>query len=403
MKHRPASAVLVMALAGAGTAGAQPRPTFHGSEAFRDFRTNGHEMRDERMTDLDNDGLLDAVVVEQSEAGVALSAWRATRKGDYRRIFRGAPASGETVAAFERIPLGSSDMAFLLHVLEDSPDEADHDVKLFLENGEGLQPVFHTTYRTRHSEQEAGRRPVRVVDLGGLDAGFGLVPAGGGWPRAVVRHEPKRIDAIGRGGESVRFVIGIRERVWRADGRRYGQPVERYLNYLPRHGPAAVTATSALSGEDGGEASGAADGRLDSGWVENDAGPGTGQAVTLSYPQPVSIRVIRVVPGCAATAAGWEGHNRLKSFTLEFEGGVRVRVVRGLGAELDPRVAAADDFALPGRAHGTQTLVFLYQPVETSWIKLVIGEVEPGGNGEDRTCVGEITAHAALADVASAP
>ena len=131
--------------------------------------------------------------------------------------------------------------------------------------------------------------------------------------------------------------------------------------------------------------------------------PGTGEAVTLTYGQPVSIRAVRVVPGCAATQSAWKHHNRVTNFTLEFEQGVRVRVARGLGAELDPRVMAVEDFALPGRAHGTQTLVFLYQPIRSGWMKLVIGDVESGEAEAQMTCVGEITAHAALADGAPAP
>jgi hypothetical protein len=379
-------------------AAAQMAPSFHGTEAFRDFRLEGYEMRDELMIDLDGDGLYDAVVLEKSSAGIGLSAWKASKDGDFKFISRSKAAPGGSVKTMKRVMLGA-DRAILLDVFEDSPDEADHFVKLVLMDKSGVREVFSSNYRVTHSEEEAGRAPAQVVDLGGVPVGLELQEKPGHWPDLVVRHDPKRIALTGRGAKNIWFVIGIRERIFRPEEGVYKEVEDRYRDYLSRQKPSSVTATSNLPSAAGEwDATNVIDGALDSGWIEGRPGPGFGQSITLSYKDPLAVRLIRLVPGCAETAETWQHYNRVRRYAVEFENGVIVNVNREIATELDPRVQAWEDFALPGRGFGTQTLIFLYKPIKSHWAKITIQGIEPGDGEQDETCISEISVHQAKVD-----
>jgi hypothetical protein len=398
---------LLLAMLVAGSGPAQEPPGFHGSEAYINLRMTGYDVLGERNTDLDGDGLIDSVVVEKSPDGIGLSAWRAEDEGDFKRLFRSTAVPASSVAAFKRLPLGSHDFVFLLDVFEDNPDEADHFVKLFLIRSGNLKEMFSAGYRVTHSEEDAGRESARVIDLGryqvGLEVRPGAKPGPGGFPELVVRHSPKTLALVGRAGRTIHFVIGIKERIYRAEKETYTLVADRYRDYLLRAAPAGVTATSTLpsSGEEWA-ASGAADSKLATGWIEGAADSGVGESLTLSFGRPRNIRLVRVVPGCAASPESWKQHNRLLKFSLVFEGGTVVMVNRrGASAEMDSQVEAHEDFVLPGVGFGHQTLVFLSRPVKSSWVKLTIEEVEPGGGEADETCISEVSVHEARVDRAA--
>jgi len=396
------SAVLAITCAAAGLA--QEPPSFHGSEAYVNFRMAGNDLLSERVTDLDGDGLLDSVVVEKSVEGIGLSAWQAEAEGDFKLLFRSDKVPASSVAAFKRLPLGSYRFVFMLDVYEDNPDEADHFVGLFLIQPGNLKQVFSSQYRVTHSEEDAGREPARIVDLGGYRVGLEARPAAaggsGGFPELVVRYSPKRLALAGRLNRKTHFIIGIRERVYRAEKENYTQVADRYLDYLLRAAPDGVTASSTLpSSQEEWLASRAADSKLATGWIEGSTDSGIGESVTLSLGRPRNVRMVRVVPGCAASAESWEKHNRIKKFSLVFEGGTVVMVDRrGITAEMDSQIEAHEDFILPGVGFGTQTLVFLSKPVKSSWVKVTIEEVERGSGEADETCISEISVHEALGD-----
>jgi hypothetical protein len=386
-------------VAWAGVAQAQMAPSFHGTEAFRDFRLAGYEMMDERMTDLDGDGLSDAIVLEQSAEGIGLSAWKATEEGGFKFLSRGKPAPGNSLANLERVALGA-DKAFLLDVFEDSPDEADHFVKLFLLGKTGVREVFSSSFRKTHSETDAGRPATQIVDLGGVPVGLEMTEQAGKWPKLVVRHDPKRIALTGRGAKNIWFVIGIRERIFEPQDGAYKEVQDRYRDYLSRQKPASVSATSSLPSVTGDwDASNVTDGDLDTGWVEGRPGPGFGQSVTLSYAEPLAVRMLRLVPGCAESEEEWQKYNRVRRYAVEFENGVIINVNREIATELDPRVEAWENFALPGRGFGNQTLIFLYKPIKSRFVKVTIQGIESGSESEEETCISEISAHQAKVDI----
>jgi hypothetical protein len=399
------TALLTVMAASAGLA--QEPPGFHGSEAYVNLRMTGYDVLSERMTDLDGDGLMDGVVIEKSQDGIGLSAWQAEAEGDFKLLYRSDAVPASSVAAFKRLPLGSHNFVFLLDVFEDNPDEADHFVKLFLIQPGNLKQMFSSEYRVTHSEEDAGRESARIVDLGGYQVGLEARPGSktgsGGFPELVVRHSPKQLALIGRAGKKTHFIIGIRERVYRAEKEAYTLVADRYLDYLVRAAAAEVTATSTLpSSREEWTASRAADSKLATGWIEGATDSGIGESVTLSLGRHRQIRLVRVVPGCAASPESWEQHNRLLKFSLVFEKGTVVMVNRrGTTAEMDSQVEAHEDFVLPGVGFGTQTLVFLSKPVESSWVKLTVEEVERGGGEADETCISEISVHEALVDRAA--
>ncbi len=398
-------ACLFFLICATSPAAAQPVvETFHGSEAFRDFRLAGYEMLDEKRVDLDADGLSDSLVVERSVGGIGLSAWRAGDKGDYTLLSREPPIESDSVKRFVTIKLDGRSRAVLLDVCEDSPDEADHGLRFFLLGTKGLRKLIETRYLVTHPEEEAGRAARRVVDLGGVSPGPQIRPRGSDWPEILVRHDPKLVYVPGRSDKKTWFVIGIRERVFEAQGGKYLQREDRYLDFLTLLAPANLTATSRLPSSTAlWDVKSLADGVLSTGWVEGRPGSGVSESVTLSFKQAEPVRLVRLVPGCAASREEWEARNRVVRFSIMFEDGIVVPIERGGSSKLDPRIEAYGDFSLPGQDFGKQTMVFFAEPIRSGWVKITIEGVERGGSTEDETCISEISVHRALIDTAKLP
>jgi len=403
MKSQTFFFLLVCAIA--KPAAAQPAvETFHGSEAFRDFRLAGYEMLDEKRVDLDADGLKDSLVVESSSGGIGLSAWHADDKGDYALLSREPPIEADSVTRFEKIELDGRTAAVLLDVCEESPDEADHGLRLFLLGTKGPRKLIETRYLVTHPEEEAGRAARRVIDLGGVAPGPQIRQPGSNWPEIVVRHDPKLVSVPGRSDQKTWFIIGIRERVFEAQGGKYLQREDRYLDFLTPLAPVNLTATSRLpSSEALWDVKSVADGMLSTGWVEGRPGSGVSESVTLSFKQAEPVRLVRLVPGCAGSREDWEARNRVKRFSIMFENGVVVPIERGGSSKLDPRIEAYGDFSLPGLDFGKQAMVFFTEPIRSGWVKITIEDVERGSSTEDETCISEISAHRALIDTAKLP
>jgi hypothetical protein len=375
--------------------------TFHGSEAFRDFRLAGYEMLDEKRVDLDSDGLKDSLVVERSAGGIGLSAWQADDKGDYLLLSREPPIEADSLKKFEIIELDPTSRAVLLDICEESPDEADHGLRLFVLGPKGTRKLIETRYVVTHPEEEAGRPSRRVVDLGGISPGLKINPRGSGWPEILVRHDPKLVFLAGRSDRKTWFIIGIRERVFAAKGADYIEREDRYIDFLTRVAPVNLTATSRLpSSTSAWDVKSVTDGKLSTGWVEGQPGSGEAQSVTLSFSKEEPVRLVRLVPGCASSKEDWEARNRVSRFSIMFENGVMVPIERGNSSKLDPRIEAFGDFSLPGLDFGMQTMVFFREPVRSGWVKITIEGVERGTSAENETCISEISAHRALVDAA---
>jgi hypothetical protein len=364
--------------------------SIHGSEAFFDFRKSGHELLAEKLLDSDRDGLLEALVVEQCQAGIGLSLWKANPRGEFKLIGRSERVPASTLVKFEALQLGQTDQAYLLDVLEDSPDEADHWVRLFLPTASGLRQIFSARYATQHSEQDAGRTPVKVVDLGGLSEGLLVDPDEQGWQTLRVRHDPKQLQST-RGPEEIYVVVGMRERIYKPREGAYREIEDRYLDYVPAVAPAKTTASSEKAKT--GIAAFAVDGTAESAWIEGKPGTGIGESLTLTFDRPVPVRLIRLIPGCATSAKDWAHHNRIQRVGLTFDAGAGISSACDPGAPPDPLIAGCFEFAVPGREFATQKLILLSKSIPTNRVTLTIQAVQKGTDPNNETCLTEISVH----------
>jgi hypothetical protein len=133
---------------------------------------------------------------------------------------------------------------------------------------------------------------------------------------------------------------------------------------------ATPNASSALPADRGGTyfAWSAVDGLPESAWVEGVPGPGIGESITLTFPGPIVVGGIGVDVGFDRDGDIFAKNNRLKRATATFSNGESVALVFS-----DSR--------------GVQ--VIGVEPVETTFVQIVIEEVHPGAEYDD-TCLAEI-------------
>lgn len=65
----------------------------------------------------------------------------------------------------------------------------------------------------------------------------------------------------------------------------------------------------------------AADGLLETTWAEGVKGPGVGEALTLTFTTPLSLKAVQIAAGCGVNAKLWKLNERLKTLTLTFSDG----------------------------------------------------------------------------------
>ncbi len=402
---------------------AEPPAGFTGSAAYRALRRSGREVVAEREVDLDGDGRADTLVVARRPAGLDLAAYRRQGPGRYGLLTRSAPLAGDQLARLEPLALGRR-AGWLLDVVEDSPDEADHRLALFVANPAGLARVFSGRWRQPHSEQQAGRAAEDRLDLGGLALGLELqaAPAGDGWPRLILRDAPEELLFGAAGRPALRVRIGVRERHYVHRGVRYVEHEEVFRSYLQ---PVAVERVEPLAdrgapagggtetGEDGpagdelaadepaaeepaGDEPAAGDEDTAGGAIAQviDGSPATGWRTTagsgleLSLAGAARVRALRLVSGCA-------GAGRVTRFGLQLDGGPRHSVDASAPGRLAAPLAAVGDYRLAGREAAGQTLVFFAAPQALERLELRIEALAPAG-GE--ACLIELTPLAALGD-----
>jgi hypothetical protein len=375
----------------ASDSGIKVPTSFHGSEAFFDFRKSGHELLAEKLLDVDHDGLLEALIVEQCQAGIGLSLWKAQSTGDFKLVGRSERVLASTLVKFEPFKLGLTDQAYLLDVLEDNPDEADHWIRLFLPSATGPGQIFSARYQEQHSEEEAGRAPMKIVDLGGLQVGLVQDPVETGWQTLRVRHDPKRLSATGCSKE-IEVLLGIRERIFRPTEGFYKEIEDRYIDYIPAVAPER---TKASSEKTIGPGALAVDGNSETAWIEGQSGSGVGESLTLTFPRPVHVRLIRFIPGCATSEKDWKQHNRIVSVGLAFDDGAGISSACEPGSQRDPLVEDCFEVNVPGKEFASQKLILLSKPLPTSHLAVTIKTVDKGTGLNNETCLAEISVHEA--------
>ena len=363
---------------------AEPPAGFTGSAAYRALRRSGREVVAEREVDLDGDGRADTLVVARRPAGLDLAAYRRQGPGRYALLTRSAPLAGDQLARLEPLALGRR-AGWLLDVVEDSPDEADHRLALFVANPAGLARVFSGRWRQPHPEQQAGRAAEDRLDLGGLALGLELqaAPAGDGWPRLILRDAPEELLFGAAGRPALRVRVGVRERHFVHRGARYVEHEEVFRSYLQ---PVAVERVEPLADREapaGGAIAHVIDGSPATSWRT-----AAGSGLELSLAGAARVRALRLVSGCA-------GAGRVTRFGLQLDGGPRHPVDASAPGRLAAPLAAVGDYRLAGRAAAGQTLVFFAAPQALERLELRIEALAPAG-GE--ACLIELTPLAALGD-----
>jgi hypothetical protein len=333
----------------------------------------------ERELDLDGDGRLDVLVVARGPQGLDVSAYWNRGERTFDLLSRSAPVPAEELAAFEPLPLGQRP-GFVLDALEDSPDEADHRLAIFSVNSGGLALVLETRFRQVHSEEDAGREPEEIVDLGGRPMGLEVSPASdpGAWPQVRLRHEAKSV-LFGSGlAKPIRVVLGSSVQSFVSAGGRYRLDSERFDDYLAPLEPARVSASIQAPAEALGRA---VDGDPASGWE-----PGSPEAeLELGWGGVVAVRAVRLVLRC-------EESGDARRVLLALGDQPPLLLDRDQPGELDPAMLGLGDFDLQG---AVQTLVFLRQPARVDRLRVRVETVAPAGAG---ICLGEVTPLSARVD-----
>ncbi len=371
--------LILLALLAAVAAGEQAAPAdqarFTGSAAYSALRRSGREVVAEKTLDLDADGRIDALVVSRSDDGMELSAYRNSAEAGFELLSRSAPLAGEEMARFEALDLAGR-RGFVLDVLEDSPDEADHHLALFVANPAGLAQVLTTGWRQKHSEEDAGRQAEEVIDLGGVEEGVSIAQRGdGGWPNVSLRYNPKAVLFSGQSGQPVRVVIGIRTRRFRFNAGRYDEAFDGFSAFLE-----PVQGLTAGAGQERQ----VVDGVITTGWKATKL-PGK---LAASWPKSVPVRVVGIAD-CPERPAGI---GKVRKLSLTIGDAQPVTVDLDQPAGVDARVAGVGSYVL-GR--GVQALVFLREPIRGARLEIVVEGVTDGGTG---FCLAELTPFAAKVD-----
>jgi putative hemolysin len=133
---------------------------------------------------------------------------------------------------------------------------------------------------------------------------------------------------------------------------------------------AAPTASSALPSDRGGTyfAAAAIDGLTESSWVEGVDGPGAGEWILLTFPGAVEVHRIGIDVGFDRDDDIFAKNNRLQKAIVRFSNGASIELTFS-----DVR--------------GVQVIDI--DPVETTYVQIIIEEVYPGTEYDD-TCVAEV-------------
>lgn len=210
-------------------------------------------------------------------------------------------------------------------------------------------------------------------------------------PRLVWRVQPRVVKARGRSGE-VALAVGA-DRILYSPGPT-GMVEERsYRDFLPPHAIESVEATQQLSPAAGpADPVWAIDGDLTTAWSLRPQRTYDDARLTLRLAESKPIRVIRIVPGCAASADAWARNPTLARATLAIGG--RLDLVYEADGALPPGVRAIGEYPLPDG--GEQVFIFLAAPRTASWVEIGWEAHRPQQRGRGRvakTCLSEISLH----------
>ncbi len=356
------------------------------------------------------------------------------------------PALGKTLGrVWVKSLVPPKDSAQLLvEVYDETPDEKVKRIRIYGGDGGGkdvkIKEIFTAKIERSKSvdDRPEWETDKDVIQYGDARAGwvFEDLQDDGVMEIAVRRNSSAQIIRIPKeGGGAVKLLTGVRERVWSwdVDKGRYTEGAERLYDFLPAYTVTSVAASSAwvephtlkelkaqalsdaLSTAAATDATGkgpakkltddpkvdltpfiqpAADGKLETAWIEDAKNDGKGEWVDVTLDGVHPIHMVRLVLGCVNTKRDFRSHNVPESFHIQLDNGAEQEVDRRKRGHFDGEIRAFSDnlVKLSDRPWAKTTLVFFDGKEEAKKVRVILGKAIRQGRG-NQTCISEISVH----------
>lgn len=359
----------------AGASEPAPAPAYPGSSVERSAREDGYQTVEVLTLPRGH------AVAERSARGYFLStvAWDGRRLQLSRRV---GPWRADGVERLVRA--GPADDPWVVLALrEDAPDEQVHRILVFHPGAAGWEQVGDR--RLTLPKRRVNRSD---VEFGSAEPGWSVVPSDTGarieWTRGP------RVLRVPRGERQVSFTIGAEttQLQWTQDA---AEPAieDGYRDFLPA---LPVASAEARLGEERTPVETATDGDLGTAWELPRRGALGRSDLTLQLSQTETIRMVRVVPGCAADAESWDDGLEIGSFRIDLGGIRQVEIDRRRPEVVPPGVKAWAEYPLSA-SFGRQVILFLDSPPRAGWARLsplTALETKPKARV---ACVAEVSFH----------
>lgn len=365
-------------LLAAGSALADEAPEYRGSRLERAALEDGYATVEVRpLGD-------DFAVVERGPRGYHLALVHAAgRRPELRQRLGPWPADG--LERFETHTSTQSELRpeVVFALREDAPDEVVHRVWVLGREEGRLRPLFDRRFTFAKRRARAGE-----VQFGDAEPRWELATVDGAL--AVVWVRSPRVLTVPRGDASVTFGIGAETTVFRWEGSKFdasGRDV--YRDFLPRLETGLV---EARAGDAALEVTEATDDEVTTAWRIPASAVRARAGLTVQLARTEEVRMVRVVPGCAADAGTWRRQLEVGAFRLDLGGTLEVELDRRRPDEVPPGVKAWAEFPLSD-AFGRQLVIFFDAPRRVGWARF-----EPLAPLETKrsarvACVSEISLH----------
>lgn len=296
-----------------------------------------------------------------------LGPWRA----DGLERIRGVQADGE----------GGTEILFATR--EEAPDEVVHRVSVHGFEGERMTTLFERRFTLPKTRVD--RSDVRYGDaeprweVKETQDGLELV-----WFRGP------RVLRVPRGEEVATFTIGAETAVYRWNGQTLAEVASAsYRDFLPR---LEISEADGRQGDRSLDVARAVDARPETAWILPKPEAGMEASITVQLPRTETIRMVRIVPGCAEDPDSWARHAEIRSFQIDLGGALELELDRAHPEAVPPGVKAWGEFPL-FTTHGRQVVVFLEPPRRAGWARFTPLRPRRTGRGTAPACLAELSLH----------
>ena len=362
----------------AGAARADEAPEYRGSRLERAALEDGYAAV--QVTPLGDD----LVVAERGPSGYHLALVNAGgRRLELRQRLGPWPADG-----IERLEARTSTTAGLrpeviFALREDAPDEVVHRVWVLGREEGRLRPLFDRQFTFAKRRARTGG-----VRFGDAEPRWELATIDG--ELAVVWVRAPRVLSVPKGDADVTFGIGAETTVFRWDGSAFdasGRDV--YRDFVPRLETGLV---EARAGDATVEVSEATDDDLSTAWRIPVSAVRQRPDLTVQLARTEDVRMVRLVPGCAAGETAWRRQLEVGAFRLDLGGTLEIEIDRRRPEDVPPGVKAWAEFPLSD-AFGRQLVIFLDAPRRVGWARLQPLAPLERKRAAQMACVSEISLH----------